>query len=70
MPPREGTTTRTFSVSSAITAGGALTIALGAIVGIASDNPVLAVISLSIGAGGVLGWLLAGSPALNRRSRP
>jgi hypothetical protein len=69
MPQRRASSTmRALAIDSTIAAGGALAVAVGTIVGLAANNPALAGISLSIGAGGLIGWLLAGSAALNKGS--
>jgi hypothetical protein len=71
MPQRQAkTTSKSAGLSNSAPALGALTVAVGAIVGIALRNVALAGISLCIGAGGLCGWLLAGSPVLNPRHRP
>ena len=71
MPQRQAkTTARGTGLSSSAPALGALAVAVGAMMGIALHNVALAGISLCIGAGGLLGWVLAGSPVLNRRHGP
>jgi hypothetical protein len=54
-------------MSSTIAVGGGIIIALGVIVGLATGNTPLMSISLSIGVGGAIGWLMAGG--VSRRNR-
>jgi len=67
---RAGTAGESLALGNAVATGGAFAVALGAIVGLFSQNVALAAVSLSIGAGGLVGWLLAGSPTLNKGSKP
>ena len=50
----------TLYMSSTIAVGGAIIITLGVIIGLATNNTALMSISLSIGIGGAVGWLMAG----------
>jgi len=69
MPQRQASSTaRALAMDSTVAAGAALAVAIGTIAGLASNNPALAGISLSIGAGGLFGWLLAGRATLNKCS--
>jgi hypothetical protein len=54
-------------MSDAIAAGGGIIIVLCVIVGLATGNTTLMSISLTIGAGGAIGWLVAGG--VSRRNR-
>lgn len=47
-------------VTSAIAIGGGILTACGVTLGLATNNPALMGISLCIGAGGAIGWLVAG----------
>jgi hypothetical protein len=47
-------------VTSAIAIGGGILTVCGLTLGLATNNPALMGISLSIGAGGAIGWLVAG----------
>ena len=62
--------TGALTLHGTIAAGGALAVAVGTIVGLASNSPALAGISMSIGAGSLIGWLLAGSARCNKPSGP
>lgn len=50
----------TVCMGSTIAVGGAIIITLGLIIGLATNNVALTGISLSIGIGGSVGWLMAG----------
>jgi len=50
----------TLCMGSTIAVGGASIITLGLIIGLATNNAALMSISLSIGIGGAIGWLIAG----------
>jgi hypothetical protein len=54
-------------MSSAIAIAGAIIIVLGLVLGLATGNTALTSISLTIGAGGAIGWLVAGG--VSRRNR-
>jgi hypothetical protein len=47
-------------VTTAIAIGGVILTAFGVTLGLATNNPALMSISLCIGAGGAIGWLVAG----------
>ncbi len=66
---RTSTASRDLAASSRVATASVLAVAWCATLGIVSHNLALTGISLCIGAGGLIGWLLAGSPALNRRTR-
>ena len=50
----------TLCMGSTIAVGGAIIITLGVMIGLATNNAALIGISLSIGIGGSVGWLIAG----------
>jgi hypothetical protein len=54
---------RELAISHTLATGGALLVVTGTLAGITLNNPTLACVCLSIGAGGLLGWTLAGRPS-------
>ena len=66
-PTRRGVPAATSTVAT----WGAFAVALGAVLGVGAGNMALISISLSIGVGALIGWLLAGAgPPDNARSNP
>jgi hypothetical protein len=63
---KKGAVLETPCVTSAIAMGGGILTVCGLTLGLATNNPALMGISLSIGAGGALGWLVAGGVTRRR----